>query len=281
MARHAMAMVKANGCEDVVQVIHSKVEDVTLPTKVDIIVSEWMGYLLVRESMLDSVIFAREKFLKKGGALYPSHARLCWGGIVHEYGHEENKASLDDSLADWQRFKRSTKTDFNIDMSVLSSHFERECREYYLNHAYYCNLNGEQVVAQNTNTTELDLNTITVPELRVIRENFTMAVEYKGELSALACWFTTDFRGGQDCPAKHLVTLSTAPDVGYTHWGQQVFYLNRQIQVSIGDTLRVNTVIERHKENDRMVHCTMGLAHTAAGAPKPSTVLPNRLFHVD
>ena len=89
-------------------------EDVTLPTKVDIIVSEWMGYLLVRESMLDSVIFAREKFLKKGGALYPSHARLCWGGIVHEYGHEENKASLDDSLADWQRFKRSTKTDFNI-----------------------------------------------------------------------------------------------------------------------------------------------------------------------
>ena len=35
-----------------------------------------MGYFLIRESMLDSVIVARDKFLKPGGALYPSHARL-------------------------------------------------------------------------------------------------------------------------------------------------------------------------------------------------------------
>ena len=34
------------------------------------------GLLLMRESMLDSVIVARDKFLKKGGALYPSHARM-------------------------------------------------------------------------------------------------------------------------------------------------------------------------------------------------------------
>ncbi len=37
---------------------------------------QWMGYMLIRESMLDSVIFARNKFLKPGGALYPSHARM-------------------------------------------------------------------------------------------------------------------------------------------------------------------------------------------------------------
>ena len=94
--------------------MHVKVEDLILPTKVDIIISEWMGYLLVRESMLDSVIFARDKFLKKGGALYPSHARLCWGGVVHEYAHEENVQELQSSMTDWRRFTRSTKTDFNI-----------------------------------------------------------------------------------------------------------------------------------------------------------------------
>lgn len=42
----------------------------------DIIISEWMGYFLLRESMLDSVLHARDKFLKPGGALYPSHARM-------------------------------------------------------------------------------------------------------------------------------------------------------------------------------------------------------------
>lgn len=35
-----------------------------------------MGYFLLRESMLDSVLVARDKFLKPGGALYPSHARM-------------------------------------------------------------------------------------------------------------------------------------------------------------------------------------------------------------
>lgn len=39
-------------------------EEVTLPVdKVDIIISEWMGYFLLYESMLDSVLFARDKYL--------------------------------------------------------------------------------------------------------------------------------------------------------------------------------------------------------------------------
>ena len=37
-------------------------EDVTLPEKVDVIVSEWMGYCLLYESMLSSVIMARDRF---------------------------------------------------------------------------------------------------------------------------------------------------------------------------------------------------------------------------
>ena len=60
----------------VVTVIQGTMESVDLPEKVDIIISEWMGYFLLRESMLDTVLHARDKFLKPGGALYPSHARL-------------------------------------------------------------------------------------------------------------------------------------------------------------------------------------------------------------
>ena len=33
----------------------------------DIIVSEWMGYFLLNESMFDSVLFAKNKWLKPDG----------------------------------------------------------------------------------------------------------------------------------------------------------------------------------------------------------------------
>jgi hypothetical protein len=65
----------------VIEVIQGTIETVSLPEKVDIIISEWMGYFLLRESMLDSVLVARDKFLKPGGALYPSHARMYMGAI--------------------------------------------------------------------------------------------------------------------------------------------------------------------------------------------------------
>lgn len=36
------------------EVIQGTIETIELPEKVDIIISEWMGYFLLRESMLDS-----------------------------------------------------------------------------------------------------------------------------------------------------------------------------------------------------------------------------------
>lgn len=52
-------------------------EDVNLPVeKVDIIISEWMGYFLLYESMLDTVIFARDKWLAPGGLIFPDKATL-------------------------------------------------------------------------------------------------------------------------------------------------------------------------------------------------------------
>ena len=48
----------------VITLIKGKVEEVELPVpKVDIIISEWMGYFLLYESMLDTVLVARDKWL--------------------------------------------------------------------------------------------------------------------------------------------------------------------------------------------------------------------------
>ena len=49
---------------EAITLIRGKIEQVALPVeKVDIIISEWMGYCLFYESMLNSVLFARDKWL--------------------------------------------------------------------------------------------------------------------------------------------------------------------------------------------------------------------------
>jgi len=82
IADKAKLIVKMNRYEDVIQIIKGKVEEIELPVdSVDIIVSEWMGYFLLYESMLDTVIFARDKWLKSDGILMPDRSVLYLAGL--------------------------------------------------------------------------------------------------------------------------------------------------------------------------------------------------------
>lgn len=47
MAEYTRRLVKQNGCEEVVTVLQGRGEDIELPEKVDVLVSEWMGNCLV------------------------------------------------------------------------------------------------------------------------------------------------------------------------------------------------------------------------------------------
>jgi len=48
---------------------------------VDIIISEWMGYFLFYESMLNTVLYARDKWLAPGGIIFPDKANVYIVGI--------------------------------------------------------------------------------------------------------------------------------------------------------------------------------------------------------
>ncbi|RPB23639.1 S-adenosyl-L-methionine-dependent methyltransferase [Terfezia boudieri ATCC MYA-4762] len=75
----ARANVFENKLDGIITLIRGKIEEVTLPVKkVDIIVSEWMGYCLLYEAMLDSVLHARDKYLEPiTGIMVPSHINLA------------------------------------------------------------------------------------------------------------------------------------------------------------------------------------------------------------
>lgn len=66
----ARQIVEDNGLSDKITLIQGKMEEVELPVPhVDIIISEWMGYFLLYESMLDTVLVARDKYLVSHNAV--------------------------------------------------------------------------------------------------------------------------------------------------------------------------------------------------------------------
>jgi protein arginine N-methyltransferase 1 len=85
IAHFAREIIKQNGLSDKITVIKGKMEEIELPVKeVDIIISEWMGYFLLYESMLDSVLWARDKYLVKGGKMLPDRAQIFVAAIEDE-----------------------------------------------------------------------------------------------------------------------------------------------------------------------------------------------------
>ena len=87
----AREIVEVNGMADRITLLQGKMEEVEMPfPKVDIIVSEWMGYFLLYESMLDTVLYARDKYLAPNGLIFPDKATIFMAGIEDgEYKDEK------------------------------------------------------------------------------------------------------------------------------------------------------------------------------------------------
>ena len=63
---HSQTLVNNNRLSDSVFVVAGKIEEVDVPEKVDVIISEPMGYMLFNERMLETFLHAK-KWLKPGG----------------------------------------------------------------------------------------------------------------------------------------------------------------------------------------------------------------------
>jgi len=89
----AKEIVEVNGMSDKITLLQGKMEEVELPfPEVDIIISEWMGYFLLYESMLDTVLWARDRYLRKDGQglIFPDKATIFMAGIEDgEYKDEK------------------------------------------------------------------------------------------------------------------------------------------------------------------------------------------------
>ncbi len=75
MAKHAESLVASNKLADRITVIAGKIEEISLPEQVDIIISEPMGYMLFNERMLETYLHAK-KWLAPNGNMFPTRGDL-------------------------------------------------------------------------------------------------------------------------------------------------------------------------------------------------------------
>lgn len=302
MAKHAQSVMEANGVSDIVTVIQGAVEDIELPSSdssiwemmdktkptevVDIIISEWMGYFLLRESMLDSIIRARDKFLKKKtGLMLPSHCTMYIAPVQDEDERRQAISEYHNAMGDWSEFTETTKSTFGVDMGILGTDYDKEQKEYYLLSSRWMELRPDAVLADAVPVKFLDMCTCSIADSKGIVDgepysdfefdivgnafssgntnntNTSNTALSSMTVSGFAGWFTADFKSRTDDLGSRFAPkvlspalLSTGPEVGYTHWGQQVFYLQSCIPLIPGETTCLSGSMEmtRTKENARL-----------------------------
>jgi len=224
IADKAKLIVKNNNYEDVVHIMKGKVEDVELPVdKVDIIVSEWMGYFLLYESMLDTVLFARDKWLKTDGILMPDRSIIYLAGLEDE-GYKQQKVHFWDNV-------------YNYDMSCI--------KEMVLNEPLVDLVDTRNVCTDMIPIFTIDLYTVKKEELD-FSANVRLPVLRNDYCHALISFFEVEFTM---CDRR--TWFSTGPHCRPTHWKQTVFYLTEDLMVSHGTQLDVVVSVRRNEQNKR------------------------------
>eukprot|EP01015_Nassula_variabilis_P017014 TRINITY_DN2646_c0_g1_i3.p1 TRINITY_DN2646_c0_g1~~TRINITY_DN2646_c0_g1_i3.p1 ORF type:complete len:241 (+),score=28.12 TRINITY_DN2646_c0_g1_i3:66-788(+) len=207
-----------------ITIIRGKVEEVKLPIeKVDIIISEWMGYFLLYESMLDTVLYARDKWLATDGFILPDKAVL----YVSTLEDEEYKS---EKLEFWDNV-------YGITMPSIKRWVTTEPLVDVVNEKA---LNSNSCAILN-----IDIMKVTVKELDFAHE-YQLTINRKDYVHGLVSWFDVYFT-----QSKIPIKLSTSPYQKSTHWKQTIFYSPNAYPVNKGDVIKGSIAVKKNKQNNR------------------------------
>lgn len=216
---HAMDIARKNGIKNI-EFVKGRLENIQLPLAegetIDIIISEWMGYFLLFEGMLDSVIFARDNFLKPGGLMLPNRCNISLVALGDEKRHSEY-------IAFW-------KNVYGFDMTIMQAEVLKEaivevCR-------------NDSALSEPVTMAEFNLMTVDYKYPNFVYD-FELLVQKAGKITAFVGYFDTFF----DLP--HAVGFTTGPHATPTHWKQVIFYIRDPVAVAAGEVVRGQFMCQR------------------------------------
>jgi protein arginine N-methyltransferase 1 len=219
IAQFAEQLIADNGFRDRVSVLRGEMEDLELPEKVDVIVSEWLGGYAVDENLLPMVIHARDRWLKPEGIMIPGTVTSWLAPAYDSYLQDDidfwnsRPYGLDLSAVAREAFQRTESTCNHI----KSKHLPCEAQLMWTINSHTCT--EEQ--SQGTFAAELEF-----------------VCQREGAVNVLAAWFKTI--------SAQTVVLSNGPSYPDTHWGRTVFPIGKTIPVKQGTRMKVHFVHDPH-----------------------------------
>ncbi|GKA75947.1 probable protein arginine N-methyltransferase 1.2 [Tanacetum coccineum] len=230
MADNAKEIVKANGFSNVITVLKGKVEEIDLPVpKVDIIISEWMGYFLLYENMLNTVLYARDKWLVNDGIVLPDNATLHLTAI-------EDSEYKDDKIEFW-------KNVYGFDMSCI--------RKQAMTEPLVDTVDPNQIVTNSVLLKSMNISKMTSGDASFTAP-FKLVAERDDYIHALVAYFDVSFS------VCHKMTgFSTGPKSRTTHWKQTVLYLEDVLTICQGESITGTMTVTQNKKNPRDVDITL------------------------
>ncbi|KNZ73314.1 Protein arginine N-methyltransferase 3 [Termitomyces sp. J132] len=232
VAERAARIVKANGFEDIITVIRGKVEDIALPDdikQVDVIISEWMGYALLYESMLDSVLHARDRFLRPGGVMAPSQCKM-------KFALCDATEVFKDRVGFWDDV-------YGFDLSTMAEDLYED--------AIVDVVGPNTLLSEPCTIKDLVLSEITPRQLD-FSSSFTLVstAERRTKVNSFILYFDTFFTvSGR--PVDAATSFSTGPQSMATHWKQTLFLLREPISISEGSIVHGTFHCRKSEENSR------------------------------
>ncbi|XP_029385979.1 protein arginine N-methyltransferase 2 isoform X2 [Echeneis naucrates] len=227
MAEYTRQLVKQNECQEVVTVLQGRAEEIELPEQVDVLVSEWMGNCLLFEFMVESVLLARDRWLREGGVMWPSSAAFTLVPCQADRYYAEK-------MAFWER-------PYGLDFTPLQPLAKQE---FFTKPKFSHLIEPSECLSAPSDVICLDMYTIQVKDLEEIRGQFHFDVEKPGVFHGFTAWFTVYFESLQT--GGPTVELNTGPNAEPTHWKQTLFMLDRPVSVYTGDSIRGTIVLRRN-----------------------------------
>ena len=182
-----------------------------------------MGYFLLYEAMLDSVLVARDKFLSSDGLMFPDRACLYLTTIEDER-YKEQKIGFWDEV-------------YGADMSCI--------KEWVLKEPLIDVVESNQINGSSSCILDIDIATVKKEELDFSNE-YSIKVTRDDKVHAVIAWFDVMFTKG-NTP----ITLSTSPFSGETHWKQVVFYTKNSVKVFKDDEIKGSIAVKKCVGNPR------------------------------
>ncbi|KAF5186546.1 Histone-arginine methyltransferase carmer [Thalictrum thalictroides] len=248
MAEYARRLIAGNpSLGQRITVVKGKIEDIELPEKADILISEPMGTLLINERMLETYVIARDRFLVPNGKMFPTVGRMHMAPFSDEYLFVEvaNKALF------WQQ-----QNYYGVDLSALYG-----CAfQGYFSQPVVDAFDPRLLVAPAMSHT-LDFTSIKEEELYEIDIPLRFIASVGTRVHGLACWFDVLFNG-----STVQRWLTTAPGAPTTHWYQLRCVLTQPIYVMAGQEITGRLHMVAHNAQSYTMYLTMSAKMWGPGA---------------